>query len=245
MERPRPVTERSARNRTAGSLCAVLFCLGFFAAAPNVTAAGGTPGKFDYYVLALSWSPTYCAEEGRTRRERQCTGERPYAFVLHGLWPQYAKGWPDNCDIGRKPWVPRLLIDAMLDIMPSPRLVIQQYRKHGTCSGLTPEAYYALARKTHDAIQIPARYLNPNKPITVSPQEIESDFLKTNRDLKPEMISIRCSGKRRLREVRICFSKDGQLTACGENEDQARLCRLDRIVMPPVRGGTAETGGRR
>ncbi|MDA7946939.1 MAG: ribonuclease T2 [Hyphomicrobiaceae bacterium] len=201
--------------------------------------ARGNPGQFDYYVLALSWSPTYCAEEGRKRREVQCNGQRPYAFVLHGLWPQYKKGWPENCDIGHKPWVPRVLIDAMLDIMPSPRLVIQQYRKHGTCSGLTPEAYYDLSRRLHDAIKIPARYLSPNNPIQVSPKEIENDFLKTNRDLTPAMISISCRRGKRLREVRICFSKEGRLTACGHNEDQAKLCRLDRIVMPPVRSGSS------
>lgn len=236
MEKPRPVTDRSARRRERHFLRAVLCCSAFLLTAAHTAAAGGTPGKFDYYVMALSWSPTYCAEEGRNRGERQCSGQRPYAFVLHGLWPQYAKGWPDYCDIGRKPWVPRVLIDAMLDIMPSPRLVIHQYRKHGTCSGLSPEAYYKLARKTHDAIQIPARYLSPNKPITVSPQEIESDFLKTNRDLEPEMISISCGRGKRLREVRICFTKEGRLTACGHNEDQTRLCRLDKVVMPPVRG---------
>ncbi|MEM8744320.1 MAG: ribonuclease T2 [Pseudomonadota bacterium] len=220
----------------ASAVCAVLTL-----AASDDAPARGTAGKFDYYVLALSWSPTYCAEEGRNRRERQCSGQRPYAFVLHGLWPQYTKGWPQNCDIGRKPWVPQVLIDAMLDIMPSPRLVIQQYRKHGTCSGLTPEAYYSLSRQLHDAIKIPARYLQPNKPVLVTPEEIEEDFLKTNRDLTPEMISVSCGRGKRLREVRICFSKEGQLRACGHNENQARLCRLDKIVMPPVRNGGNQT----
>ena len=26
---------------------------------------GGMPGDFDYYVLALSWSPTFCSGQGR------------------------------------------------------------------------------------------------------------------------------------------------------------------------------------
>ncbi|GBE43118.1 ribonuclease I precursor [bacterium BMS3Bbin10] len=195
-----------------------------------------TPGEFDYYVLALSWSPSFCAGRTRAKKSPQCAGTRPYAFVLHGLWPQYEKGWPDYCDTGVKPWVPRRLINSMLDIMPARNLVIHQYKKHGTCSGLGPEGYFEAARKAFKAITIPARYLSPRKPVLVSPREIENDFLKTNQSLAPEMISIACGRGKRLREVRICFTKDLEPRACGVNEAQAKLCRLNRVVMPPVRG---------
>jgi ribonuclease T2 len=196
--------------------------------------AGGKPGDFAYYVLALSWSPTYCETEARG--ERQCAGARPYAFVLHGLWPQYENGWPEACDIGGKPWVPRRVIDGMLDIMPAPGLVIHEYRKHGTCSGLSPDDYFALSRRLFEQIRIPARYLAPRKPVTVSPREIVTDFVKTNPALTPEMIAVSCGSRKRLHEVRICFSRKRAPVPCGANEDQAKLCRLDEIVMPPVRG---------
>src|SRR5687767_15954008 len=58
------------------------------------------PGQFDFYVLALSWSPSFCqatAERGREARE-QC-GERPYSFVVHGLWPQYERGFLRSCQV--------------------------------------------------------------------------------------------------------------------------------------------------
>ncbi len=194
------------------------------------------PGAFDYYVLALSWSPSYCATRRRDGKDPQCDGRRPYAFVLHGLWPQYVKGWPEFCRTARKPWVSRELIASMLDIMPSPKLVIHEYKKHGTCSGLTPQAYYAQARAAFHRIRIPARYLGPSKAVTVSPRQIESDFLKTNPELGPEMLSVACGRGKRLREVRICFSKGLEPRACGRNEEQRRLCRLERVVMPPVRG---------
>src|SRR5262245_17781418 len=58
---------------------------------------GDRPGDFDYYVMALSWSPTYCADIGPRDGEPQCNGPRPYAFVLHGLWPQHDRGWPEYC----------------------------------------------------------------------------------------------------------------------------------------------------
>ena len=225
----------NAMFRWRAALTALIFCALLAGLALPHARAAGTPGKFDYYVLALSWSPSYCADEGRANKSAQCSGTRPYAFVLHGLWPQYETGWPDHCGTAAKPWVPRQLITGMLDIMPARGLVVHQYKKHGTCSGLNPERYFQAARKAFEAIKIPPRYLSARKPLMLSPREIENDFLKTNQELTPEMISIVCGGNKRLREVRICFSKDLHLRPCGVNERQVKLCPLDRIVMPQLR----------
>jgi ribonuclease T2 len=225
-----------ARRIWRAALAALIFCSLTTAFNVQHSGAANAPGKFDYYVLALSWSPSFCAGEGGAKKSPQCSGPRPYAFVLHGLWPQYETGWPNDCFSGRKPWVPSKVITTMLDIMPARGLVIYQYKKHGTCSGLDPERYFQTAREAFETIKIPARYLRPQKPVIVSPREIENDFLKTNHQLKPEMISIACGRNKRLREVRICFTKDLQLRSCGANEIQQKLCRLDKIVMPPVRG---------
>ncbi|MEP3477286.1 MAG: ribonuclease T2 [Hyphomicrobiales bacterium] len=192
------------------------------------------PGRFDYYDLVLSWSPTYCETAGKHKREPQCTSGRPYSFVLHGVWPQYKKGWPQSCRLKKNPWVSREVIQSMLDIMPSKGLIIHEYKKHGTCSGLTPEGYYKLSRQLYNSVKIPPRYQKPSKPMLLSPKEIENDFLIANPEMKPEMISIVC-GKRRLKEIRICYDKGGKLTACGQNEYQKKLCRLPKVYLPPVR----------
>lgn len=193
------------------------------------------PGEFDYYTLVMSWSPTYCETEGRRRSDDpQCSGGRPYAFVMHGFWPQYDRGWPQDCDIGRRPWVDRSVINNMLDIMPSRGLIIHQYRKHGTCSGLEPADYFALARKAYKAITIPRQFRRLDDYLTTSPAEVEDAFLKANPDLRPDMISIDCK-RRRLRELRICYTRGLKLTSCGANEQQRRLCSSREIVMPPVR----------
>lgn len=191
-------------------------------------------GQFAYYDLVLSWSPTYCETGGFKRRDPQCTSNRPYGFVLHGLWPQHKKGWPQSCRLKKNPWVSREVIRSMLDIMPSKGLIIHEYKKHGTCTGLTPEGYYKLSRKLYNKIKIPPRYTNLQKPLLISPKQIEDDFLIANPELKPEMISIAC-GKRRLREIRICFGRSGKLIPCGQNENQQRLCRQPKVYMPPVR----------
>jgi ribonuclease T2 len=195
-------------------------------------------GQFDYYALVLSWSPSYCAGLPRDRYDPQChrrDGKR-YSFVVHGLWPQYDRGYPEFCPIRGRPFVPRPVIDRMLDIMPSDKLVIHQYRKHGTCSGLGVDEYFAKTRALMAKVKVPSRYIDPNGPLLVSRSELVADFLGANPKLKRDMIAVDCgrSGNR-LREIRICFDKAGEPRSCGRNEDQGRLCRADRLTLPPVR----------
>lgn len=207
------------------------------------------PGRFDYYALVLSWSPTYCASPDRDSRDPQCYRRdgRRFAFVLHGLWPQYERGWPQDCETRERPFVPQPLVDSMLDIMPSPRLVIHEYRKHGTCSGLSPEGYYGLSRRLFSSVRIPPRFVLPNDDFTTSPGEVVRAFIDANPGLAPDMIGVACGGPgNRLREVRICFSREGEPIRCGRNEEQARLCRASRVHVPPVRSyGPPLTGGNR
>ncbi len=206
-------------------------------------------GRFDYYSLVLSWSPTYCAGLKRDGYDPQCharNGKR-YAFVLHGLWPQHERGWPENCRTQARPFVPQKTIDSMLDIMPSSKLVIHEYRKHGTCSGLTPEDYYKVSRQLYDKVKIPPRYRNPNAAFTVSPAEVVRDFTSVNPTLKAENMAVACGGPGdRMREVRVCFSREGTFRPCGQNENARRLCRASKMFVPPVRSGASDAGpGRR
>jgi ribonuclease T2 len=190
-----------------------------------------SPGEFDYYVLVLSWSPSHCELDGRKKRDPQCARNEPRSFTLHGLWPQYEKGWPLDCATESRPWVPREVIDAMLDIMPSARLIIHEYRAHGTCSGLTPRQYFSTARDLYETVRIPPRFGKPNAEASLSPRVIEQEFLAANDWLRPDMISVTCRG-RSLLDVRVCFGKDLFPTPCGINEDEKRLCNLPEINVP-------------
>jgi ribonuclease T2 len=196
-------------------------------------------GQFDYYALVLSWSPSHCAATQGSGADLQCgrsDGKR-YSFVLHGLWPQYApRGWPQDCPVRGRPFVPRPVITSMLDIMPSDKLVIHEYRKHGTCSGLEPAQYYDLSRKLFTSVTIPDDYRNTFEAVFVSPDDLAREFMKVNPWLKPNMIGIACGGPgNRLTDVRICFSKEGQPTACTRNEDQRKMCSAPKVYLPPVR----------
>jgi ribonuclease T2 len=200
-------------------------------------------GKFDYYSMVMSWSPTHCATAGRPN-DPQCSrrGDRAYSFVMHGLWPQHERGWPEMCPTRERPFVPQQTINRMLDIMPSSGLIIHEYKKHGTCSGLAPDAYFDLSRKLYTKIKVPPRYERPNQALVVSPSEIVNDFVGVNPGTKAENFAVVCNGPgNRLREVRVCFSREGEPKACGRNEEPRRLCQSNRIYVPPVRAsGPAE-----
>src|SRR5262245_56191532 len=140
---------------------ALSFTLLFAIAALAQDRRQSEPGQFDYYVLALSWSPSYCeARQDRSPNrtlDRQCGG-RPFSFVVHGLWPQYDRGFPSYCQVPA-PRLNRNIVGSMLDLMPSPRLIFHEWDQHGTCSGLSPRAYFDGVRKARAGVKIPPEYV--------------------------------------------------------------------------------------
>jgi ribonuclease T2 len=195
-----------------------------------------TPGEFDFYVLSLSWSPSFCeaaSERGSGERSQGQCGGRPFSFVVHGLWPQYEHGFPEYCQ-RPAPRLDRNIVSSMLDLMPAPGLIFSEWDKHGTCSGLGARPYFETIRKARSVVKIPEEYLELSAPKTVAPAEVEEAFVKINPGLSPSAIAVTCD-KTRLSEVRICMSKDLQFRACDEID--RRACRSEQVEMPPMRGG--------
>ncbi len=218
-----------ASRRTAFALALTLGAISGAAVAQG--QGRGEPGRFDYYVLSLSWSPSFCETASGAAREQQC-GARPYSFVVHGLWPQYERGFPENCQVP-PPRLDRRIVSQMLDLMPAPRLVYHEWDAHGTCSGLDQRAYFDLVRRARAAVTIPPQFDKPQQPLHVSPGELADAFVKANPGLAPDDITIDCD-RSRLREVRICMTRNLNFRSCGAR--QGRACRADTVLMPPVRG---------
>ncbi len=187
-------------------------------------------GEFDYYLLALSWSPAFCLGSPSAA---QCNGPRRYGFVVHGLWPQYERGWPESCADTR---VPGEVVEGVLDLMPARSLVYHEWSAHGTCSGLAPAEFFALVRRAYETIAIPPNLSRPNGAIEQPPASIVAEFLRTNPRLPPQSVVATCSGQGapRLREVHLCFSRDLTPRSC--SADALReACRAPSVIVPPIR----------
>ena len=194
-------------------------------------------GEFDFYVLSLSWSPSFCEsanERGGPSKSQQIQcGGRPFAFVVHGLWPQYERGFPNYCQ-QPAPRLDRNIVSSMLDLMPAPGLIFSEWDKHGTCSGMSARSYFETIRKARAVVKIPEQFIDLAEPKTVAPTDVKDAFVKANPGLSSDAVAVTCD-RTRLSEVRICLNKDLQFRSCEEID--RRACRRDTVLMPPIRGG--------
>ncbi len=194
-------------------------------------AARNSPGDFDFYVLSLSWSPGFCETPAAANAHGQCDSGANLGFVVHGLWPQYSRGFPSDCGpAARSP--SRVALENARGLYPSEGLARHEWAKHGTCSGKSPTDYFADVRRARDAITIPAPFAGAKVEQTWAPIDILRAFVAANSRLRPGMLGLACK-KGVLQEVRICFSKDlRDFRACPEVSRQG--CRAREISVPPV-----------
>jgi ribonuclease T2 len=191
-------------------------------------AAVSAPKPFDFYVLSLSWSPSYCKAAGEKANKYQC-GKRPaYGFIVHGLWPQYEHGYPKDCRSDAERKVPRERMKSLSDLMPGYGLIIHEWRTHGMCTGLSQETYFATLRKAYESVEIPADFAR-NESGDVKPSDVEAAFVAANPGMPPDGVSVDCDRKY-LREVRICLTKDMRFRPCRELERAS--CRASTVEMP-------------
>ncbi len=201
---------------------------------PTFTPTSGRTASFDYYVLALSWSPDYCATSGNDDPQ-QCSLGKKLGFVLHGLWPQYERGYPSNCS------TVKLTPDVKAKyagLYPSPALYDHEWEKHGTCSGLAPDQYLALSKNLKGLVTIPQAYRAPEKPVRVTTAQLRKEFVQANTNLPDTSLAVMCSGSGRfLQELYVCFSVDGQPRACSREiqNEAAKSCQNPDLLVRNVR----------
>ncbi|WGI22757.1 ribonuclease T2 [Amylibacter sp. IMCC11727] len=194
-------------------------------------ADGENPGQFDYYVMALSWSPNWCALEGDSRKADQCHPRHDHGWILHGLWPQFESGWPSFCRANERA-PSRAMTAAMADIMGSGGLAWHQWKKHGTCSGLSATEYYTQSRAAYGAINRPEILRKLDKTIALPASVIEAAFLEANPTLQADQITITCK-QNHIQEARICLTKEFEFRRCGR--DAIRDCKATKATLNPIR----------
>jgi len=199
--------------------------------ASGAVADGEKAGEFDYYVLSLSWSPNWCALEGDARKSDQCDARHDHGWILHGLWPQYHRGFPSLCRSTERPPT-RGMTNDMADIMGTSGLAWYQWKKHGTCSGLSASAYYALSREAYERIIRPPVFRGLEQAVRLPALVVEDAFLSSNPGLERDMITITCKNNH-IQEARLCLSKSLDPVPCGQ--DVVRDCTSKNALFTPVR----------
>jgi ribonuclease T2 len=208
----------------------VVVCLAAFAASKKKVHPHGEPGQFDYYLLSLSWSPQHCSTPAGARDSLQCGDGRTFGFVVHGLWPQFERGFPSDCE--ETDPVRSGIVRQMLRLMPAEQLIQHEWATHGTCSGLDQPAYFKKIEQAYANVKIPLDYSGPLKQIEVSSHDIHKEFNNANPTFPEDSIKVLCTG-RFLSEVRICYTKDLKPRAC--SAEVRDTCKVDPIIMRPVR----------
>jgi ribonuclease T2 len=217
--------------KTAVLISLALLTLAMSASARHRKSTDTEAGTFDYYLLSLSWSPAFCLTDPEAS---ECNGPRRFGFIVHGLWPQYEKGWPENCNVHEP--VPDNVVSSISDIMPARGLVYHEWSAHGTCSGLSPADFFALVRRAYAGIAVPASLAGVSQEIEQSPGAIAAEFLHANPRFSRQSIVVTCSRQDapRLREVHICLDRDLHPRACSADATRG-ACRAATLIVVPIR----------
>lgn len=194
-------------------------------------SAQNRAGDFDYYVMSLSWSANWCALEGDARSSPQCDPSADFGWILHGLWPQYERGYPADCATNQRS-PSRSDTAAMADIMGTSGLAWHQWRKHGVCSGLSSDDYYALSREAYSSVIRPEVFRTLTTEVTLPATLIEDAFMRDNPALEADQITITCKSNY-IQEARICMTRDLEFRDCGS--DVIRDCSMTDAQFDPMR----------
>lgn len=191
-------------------------------------SAAGEPGQFDYYLLTLSWSPTYCLIHPDDRSE---CAHKGYGFVLHGLWPQFdAGGYPENCALDSRLSPTAEAVGR--GVYPSPSLMRHEWQRHGTCSGLDAIDYFRTADRALASVRIPPILTAPSTTVTMTATQVAASFRASNAGMPLNGLTVACS-RSELSEVRMCLSRDLQPRPCGRGVRSS--CPSTPIEIPSSR----------
>lgn len=171
-------------------------------------ASRGQAGDFDFYVLSFSWSPAFCETAAGRRSPLQCRDDgsgRRFGWVVHGLWPQYARSrgiappWPQYC----RPVAPapEAVLRRHLCTTPDPRLLQCEWAKHGSCAGFeTPVAYFDAMAAAAARVRLP----DPPADGRGSAAAMTAAVVAANPGLRPAMLQV-LHRDGRIREIRVCL----------------------------------------
>lgn len=183
-----------------------------------------------YLLLAVSWTPSWCAAEGAARGADRCRTGAGAGWLVHGLWPQFENGgWPEFCDTAQSP-PSRAQTAAMLDIMGSDGLALHQWRKHGSCSGMSTGAYFDKTRAAFASLTMPDKISATDERLRMSPTDLLAEFRAANPAIGEDMAILTCRDGM-AQEIRLCLNHDLTPRRC-DLQLLSRGCKARNVALP-------------
>ena len=173
------------------------------------------------YTMALSWSPEFCrTREGSRGHAVQCSGDNGnFGLVVHGLWPQGSRSWPQWCP-STAPVTPRIARENLC-MMPSTRLIARQWAKHGSCMTKRPETYFAVTRVLWESLRIPD-YDRISREEGLTAGRIRQAFADANPGWSAAQVGVKLNERGWLEELRLCYGPRFRPTRCDDRRYGAR-----------------------
>lgn len=181
---------------------------------PEVTPeAPPRPLPVTGYTLALSWSPAFCrTREFQRAHARQCSGQSgEFGLVVHGLWPESGRSWPQWCRTTTRPTSTELARN--LCMTPSARLLVRQWLKHGSCMTRRPETYFRITRILWNSLAVPDLDRLSRQP-KLTAGDLRALFAAANSGWSARGVGVKINSNGWLEELRLCYDRRFRPTAC-------------------------------
>lgn len=189
---------------------------------PRITPDGPRrTGPVTGYTLALSWAPEFCKPRRDDRAHAfQCSGKQgSFGLVVHGLWPEGARDWPQWCEAPRAPTPAE--VRSALCLMPSERLVARQWAKHGSCMVKRPDAYLKVIGILRSGLRLPD-YDRISREEGLTAGRIRAAFADANPDWPESAVGVKLNERGWLEEIRLCYSRRFRPAPCAAGRRGAR-----------------------
>nr|WP_226982417.1 ribonuclease [[Haemophilus] ducreyi] len=181
----------------------------------------------DYYMLALSWSPAFCA----TQKARYLTDlpdhidyqcdDQNLGWVIHGLWPQNKKAHsisdhPRYCQ-GDLPPIDPAILEQYLPEAPGASLLQGEWEKHGACAFQDPTSYFQKQKELFYSLKLPAKNLRKN------------DLFQWMRKHNPQLKGVYLGAS--VTELYICYDKKWQPINCPKKGERTAIQALNYVNL--------------
>lgn len=221
----------SLRRRLCRNIAALM--LAVTAPISGAVQSQDRAGAFDYHILAVSWMPAFCETTGEARDDPRCAAGTGHGWMLHGLWPQHADGsWPEYCET---PWrnPSRRETAEQADLFGVSWAAWHQWNKHGRCSGMSADEYFALSRVAIEQVTLPDIAARGTREGALPPAALKAAFLAANPDFGEGMLTVTCRHDA-VRELRLCLTRALKPRPC-DAATLRRACPVEAIRIPAPR----------